>query len=984
MELLFSLTMRKLNLLSFLLSYCTAFTTPINDAPKHGAFIASHALRSTLFDEIDASSIRDLPIYGILDSVKASLSEKPNLLLEASPGAGKTTVIPLLASSLGFHDKSNNGQSKVIVVEPRRVATRSAAQRMSKLIRQSVGGSVGYAIRGESKQSPRTQILCMTDGVLLNILRDDPELTGYDVIILDEFHERGVGSDTALALLREVQLNYRPDLKLIVMSATLLGKVDDGDKFGGKEENGMETSGTKLLRVLGGKEFCNALQSDGRQYPITIQYAQRSSPLHGALLNDQKLLIKTMANSIEEALSKAPNKGDVLAFLPGAKEIRRTIEQLQCRQLKEIDIYPLFGALAKQDQYDAIYKDHSKKRRIIVSTPIAEASVTIEGITCVVDSGLRREPRYDVNTGLPRLVTVVCSKDSVVQRAGRAGRTQEGYCIRLFSEAELKRFPEHATPEILSTDLVPTTLLLTDWGCASPEEIMNELPFIDPPPKSHLDNAYHMLISLGALEEYKTGNKRRKQYRITNHGKNLSRMSTHPRFAKAIIESSKSSAAHLVAAVTVAALSDEELVSRQRKESDLSLCVKSVLDEGVISVNGQKLLDYAARINEGAESAVYSALSGRIPVATVADSVGEAIVPGFIDLIAKRRGDASYGGSIYMLSVGKSARLEEKQDEGEYIIVVDTITGDDRKVRIRSYCKVGVSTLNCWATEMDEVYTVASKGYEVRARRVTKVGSLELTSTPLPSPGAHEVSNALIDAIKSIGGVTFMIPMQSKTDIAEILQLRNRVRLATKLSSDEIMWPACFACLDSIDGGHGNPNDEDVLLDLIEPWLASASSVKSINLLSILQSTLTAENKYYIDQYFPLTIKAPDGTSIPITYGSNGYPNAVGKLQQFFGCKDVLQVGPPSNVTNVALSLLSPAGKVLAQTIDLPFFWTETYPSVRAEMRGKYPKHPWPEDPMAATATRLTKKQQEKSQGLVAEISIDKRKERSKKWKKKR
>lgn len=471
-----------------LLTGCsTAFTSPstvypIGINPRNIDITLSNGLHLSrslnLFDEINANDIQDLPIYNILDSIRSSVNEKPNLLLEAAPGAGKTTVVPLLVSSLESVD------GKVIVVEPRRVATRSAAQRMSTLINQSPGGSVGYAIRGESKQSVSTRVMVMTDGVLLNMLREDPELIGYTAVILDEFHERGVGFDTALALLREVQMNYRPDLKLIVMSATLLGVTNDT----GGDELSEESAGTKLLRVLGGQENCNVLRSEGRQYPITIQHSQRSSPLHGSLLNDSKLLIKTMADAIEEGLLKAPNKGDVLAFLPGAKEIRKVVQELESR-IRDVDVCPLYGAMPKPDQDRAIYKDDRGRRRIIVSSPIAEASLTIDGVTCVVDSGFQRQPKYDANTGLPRLVTVPISKDSAIQRAGRAGRTHDGYCIRLFSEAEMNRLSMHALPEIASTDLVPTTLLLSDWGCTSANEILNDMPFVDPPPRDALEKS---------------------------------------------------------------------------------------------------------------------------------------------------------------------------------------------------------------------------------------------------------------------------------------------------------------------------------------------------------------------------------------------------------------------------------------------------------------------------------------------------------------
>lgn len=938
---------------------------PIHQEFKSLTKIPRYAQSESLMDEI-RSDIQKLPIYSILDSIKKSMNEKPNLLLEAAPGAGKTTIVPLLLSSLGER------QLNVIVVEPRRVATRSAAQRMAKLIDQSAGESIGYAIRGESRQSSKTKVTVMTDGILLNKLRDDPELLGVDIVILDEFHERGVGADTALALLREVQMNFRPDLKLVVMSATLLGDSDE------ESIGGVENAGTKLLRVLGGTESCNVLRSEGRQYPITIQYAKRSSPLHGALLNDPKLLIKTMVDAVEEGLLKAPSKGDVLAFLPGAKEIRKVVQELKFRGHNEIDIFPLYGALPKDEQDRAIYKTESDRRRVIVSSPIAEASLTIQGVTCVVDSGFRREPRYDANTGLPRLVTVPCSRDSVIQRAGRAGRMQDGYCVRLFSEGEFLRLSEHALPEISSTDLVPTTLLLSEWGCTATKEIM-QMPFVDPPPNDSLKKAYQMLVDLEALVEYKVPDSRKKRYRVTEHGQTLVRLPTHPRFATSIVKAAATGKVLLAAAATTAALLDEEIFGRQ--ETNLGIRVKDILQDGPSSTNGRKVVHYASRISDDAKTAVLDAMMGTIPISEVSDNVGRALLPGFVDLIAQHKGDASYGGSTYMLSLGRSARLDSKRDEGDYIIVVDTSTGDDSKTRIRAYSKVELSVLEGIAVEKDEVYTVPSKGYEVKARKVTKVGSLVLSSVPLPSPSPDEVTDVLLEAIDSLGGLPALITMQSKKNYAAIIELLQRVRLARQLSSDDD-WPSCFASLDAIQDGKGTTEDDELLTSLIEPWLTVAGSVKGLDMLNILLNSLSPDQQKRIDREIPTKIEAPDGSSIPLNYSVGSPPIASGKLQQFFGATESPTIGPPDNTIPVSLSLLSPAGKPLAQTIDLPFFWKETYPSVRAEMRGRYPKHPWPDDPMTATATRLTKKQHAKTAPEDG-VKIDKRKERSKQRKKK-
>ncbi|KAL3764071.1 hypothetical protein ACHAW5_010441 [Stephanodiscus triporus] len=919
----------------------TAFTEVQNRIKHHSIFediglsgkcltlLSSHSSsQKTLFDEIGSKDIEDLPIYSILDPIRESFQDKPNLLLEAAPGAGKTTCVPLLLC------RPNGG--KVIVVQPRRVATRSAAQRMSKLVGQTVGDSVGYAIRGETRQSKNTSILVMTDGVLRNMLREDPELNGYDTVILDEFHERGVGSDTALALLRVVQLTYRPELKIIVMSATLLGDPPAA--------NDEESTGSKLLKCLG-VDSCNILRSEGRQYPITIQHSQRGSSRHGAYFRDTKLLVEAMADAIEEGLIKAPDKGDVLAFLPGAKEIKRVITELNGRGLKDIDVLPLYGTMPTHEQDRAISKDVSD---------------------------IQRRPRYDATTGLPHLITVACSRDSAVQRAGRAGRTREGHCIRIFSEVEFEKLSQHTTPEISSTDLVPIVLLLSEWGCTSANEIYDDLPFLDPPPKDALTKAYQILLDLGALKGFRLANDKRKRYRLTDHGRKIVRLGTHPRFATAIIKATELGDAPLAAAVIAASLLEHE--KNVGQESNLALRVNDAIKDGPKSIIGKELLTFASGISKEAASAVLKALLGEMSVTQVSDCVSTALLPGFIDLIAQRKGTASYGGSTYMLSIGQSARLDEKEDEGEYIIVLDTSTGDDGKTRIRSYLKIDSSEIRDIASTEEEVYVVASKGYEVRKRRITKVGALVLSSTPLPLPSSEEITDILLDTINSLGGVKALV-FQSKKNMDEIAELLKRVGLAQLYFRDET-WPPCFASLDAIQNRNETDEDEKVLVDMIEPWLGAAGSLK-LDLLNILRTQLNRTHQDQLD-LFPTSIRAPDGSAIPVIYNSEVGPMASAKLQQFFGQQDSPTVGPPGNAIPVSLILLSPSGKPLAQTINLPFFWAETYPSVRAEMRGRYPKHPWPDDPMSAVATRLTKKQSTSEVQGINEMK-DRRKQRGKK-----
>jgi ATP-dependent helicase HrpB len=427
--------------------------------------------------------------------------------------------------------------------------------------------------------------------------------------------------------------------------------------------------------------------------------------------------------------------------------------------------------------------------------------------------------------------------------------------------------------------------------------------------------------------------------------------------------------------VIATSLLDQESYGGQ--ESNLALNVRDVINNGPHSIVGKEILNFAARISNEATLAVSKALLGEMDTMQVTNSVSTALLPGFIDLIAQRKGDASYGGSLYMLSLGQSARLDEKHDEGEYIIVVDTSTGDDGKTRIRSYLKIDESNLKDVSIETDEVYVVPSKGYEVRRRKVSKVGALILSSTPMPLPSSEKVIEVLLDTIYLLGGAKALLGMQSNKNIDEIVELLNRIRMVKENSSDD-SWPSCFASLAAVEKGNGTEDDERVLTHMIEPWLGAVGSLKEVDLLNILRAQLTDIHQDQLN-WFPTSIRAPDGSYIPVTYNVESRPMATAKLQQFFGQINSPSVGPPGNEIPVSLTLLSPSGKPLAQVVDLPFFWTETYPSVRAEMRGRYPKHPWPEDPLTATATRLTKKQAmatDDSMNDIKEVGNKKRKKK--------
>jgi len=461
--------------------------------------------KKKLYSNSDSHHHQSLPIFDVLQSVRESLGNKPNLLLQAAPGAGKTTIVPLQilldiilkdveekrqkGGKITENDDETYNMKQILVVEPRRVAVRSAAQRMSTLLGESnnVGGTVGYVMKDDVKYSRDTKIKVVTDGVLLNILRSDPELSNIDTVILDEFHERGVGSDTCLALLREVQQNFRDntgELRIVVMSATLLSKGieeqenddndDDDDNNATEDDNNTNTrdikrsTGSKLMRTLGGSSKCAIVESEGRQHPIQIQWASqvvrimsssnkndvvggggggnRIPPL-GSLLRNKKLLIETVSNVVEKAaLKQAPSRGDILVFLPGVAECKGVVRKLtSISSVTNIaDVFVLYGAMSKEEQDRVLFyseqqqQSEKRRQRVIVSTPIAESSLTIPKVTCVVDCGLRREPRCDTDTGMPRLVSAKISQASSIQRSGRAGRVQEGLCLRLYTESDFE------------------------------------------------------------------------------------------------------------------------------------------------------------------------------------------------------------------------------------------------------------------------------------------------------------------------------------------------------------------------------------------------------------------------------------------------------------------------------------------------------------------------------------------------------------------
>eukprot|EP00559_Dactyliosolen_fragilissimus_P008279 CAMPEP_0184859604 /NCGR_PEP_ID=MMETSP0580-20130426/4596_1 /TAXON_ID=1118495 /ORGANISM="Dactyliosolen fragilissimus" /LENGTH=999 /DNA_ID=CAMNT_0027356339 /DNA_START=198 /DNA_END=3193 /DNA_ORIENTATION=+ len=981
-----------------------------------------------------------LPIVSVLPKISSALQRHPNLILEAPPGAGKTTIVPLALLGKKWQQKQvieiDVEFDNIYLIEPRRVATRSAARRMSNLLSEKIGETVGYTMRDETVVSSNTRITVMTDGVLLQMLRRDPTLEGeatsrantknrkVDVIIFDEYHERGINADLALSLCREIQSQLRPDLRIIVMSATLSG----GDlELRLRHVLGMEDRNGHEMNVDGNhddnndnkdsqynQDQCGLVRSEGRGFPISTRYYvnrdKRSmyTPLK-ALASDRRKLVNILTNCIETVLSaKNSDGGDFLVFVPGAPEVRFLVSKLRDifpERKSAIDVFPLYGNLPRSQQDDALHKPSIQrdsngniltisKQRIIVSTPIAEASLTLPDVTCVIDSGLKREPSIDPNTGMSRLLTVPCSQSSAIQRAGRAGRVREGTCWRIYNERDyLNTMCEHSKPEIQCADLSYLILLLLEWGYGSIAEILGNdndlvgIPFVTPPPTDSLDRAFSLLEKLGAIEKVigcsngaikggdNLNDKNNQRFRLSKLGQEVVKIPCHPRLAITVAHAQMNDDYSLLSCAAAAAyLLDNDSGSKSGRsggnDPNLSNRISHLLSSGQsTAIYSSSLLSYAKRLgirdfNNGIDQLTSSMVSS---------TLGVALLPGYTDLIARKGGGASYGGTSYLLSNGKTARLDSS-DGPEFVIVIETSSGDDGIIRIRTFVSIDKDALKALAKGQEEVYVVAGKGHEVRARKLLKIGELELSTMPIAVPPSDLIVDTLIKAIRELGGVgPALMRYASKKERTMIDELRQRVYMASNSSennhnlvSNDI--PSFFEALDASLKGNSTSRDETILEEVMKPFLSVTTSLQKLDVMEILRSAIPPSVVCQLEQHFPENIEAPDGSYIPVSY-IGGVPTASAKLQQFFGTDNTPTVGYNTKRMPVKLLLLSPASKVLAETMDLPFFWKEVYPSIRAEMRGRYNKHPWPEDPISADPTRKTNRilRKELEENIIAE-----------------
>lgn len=815
------------------------------------------------------------PIDPLLPQILRSLEAHPRLVLEAPPGAGKTTRVPPALLGAPWL-----GDDTIVMLEPRRVAARAAAMFMAKQRGESVGESVGYRIRFENRVSAATRIEVVTEGILTRLLQDDPMLDGIGVLLFDEFHERHLAADLGLALALDVQAQLRPDLRIVVMSATL--------------------DGEKLARVLDAPR----LTSEGRAYPVQVS--------HPVSRRDEALEFQ-VRRSVEHALSAHP--GDVLVFLPGAREISAAE-----RVLADVDarVLPLHGELPVEAQSAALQPDPDGRRRVVLATNVAESSVTLPGVRSVIDSGLAREPRFDPNSGFSRLDTVAISQASADQRAGRAGRVAEGYCYRLWPQSQ--RLEPARRAEIVSTELSGLALELAAWGSSA-------LCFVDAPPPGALAAARDLLRRLAALD----GDA------ITAFGRRMLALGTHPRLAAMLLAPSDTREQAL--ACDLAALIEaRDPLLRSRRDD--------------VAARWQALAAFRAgrtppEASRGALAAIDQAAKQwrrRIRCETTppndapAHLLGDILLHAFPDRIAcQHPSDARR----YQLANGRSAKLfDDSVLYGERWIVIAELRDDARDALVLRGAPLDEARLERefpqrFVTEDRVLWDEARNGIAaVRERRFDRI---VLDSRPLATPDRSRFADALLDAVRQRG--LDALPWTEGTS-----QWRERVRCLRE-------WMPELSLPD-----YG----EDALLASLDAWLKPALAGKTrLDALDeqafaeALKSPLEWSQRQRIDTLAPTRITVPSGMERRITYAHDATPVLAVKLQELFGLADTPRVA--DGRVPVTLHLLSPGGRPLQVTQDLRGFWERTYPEVKKEMKGRYPKHPWPDDPWTATATHRAK-----------------------------
>ncbi|MBB3773152.1 ATP-dependent helicase HrpB [Angulomicrobium tetraedrale] len=825
---------------------------------------------------MSAPSPSSLPIDDALPALTAALRAGSSAVLVAPPGAGKTTRVPL-----ALLEEPWVAGRKILVLEPRRIAARAAAERMALSLGEKAGERVGYRARFGSKIGRHTRIEVITEGIFTRMMLDDPELSDVAGVLFDEFHERSLDADLGLALALDCQSALREDLRLLVMSATL--------------------DGARVAALLNGAPVIESL---GRAYPVETRYLGR---------DPREPIERQMAGAIQRALAAAP--GSILAFLPGAAEIRRTERALR-EGVRDpaVDIAPLYGALPPAEQDRAIAPAAPGRRKVVLATSIAETSLTIEGVRLVVDSGLARVPRFEPDVGLTRLETVRVSRAGADQRRGRAGRTEPGLCWRLWSEPETASLPAFATPEILAADLSRLMLDLAMWGVRDPAT----LSFLDPPPAAAVSEAKALLVALGALDT---------DGQVSERGRAMGRLPLEPRLARMVIDGARRGAGEVAALIAA-------IVSERGLGGDAPDLLHRLDD---LRRDRSRRADEARRLaGRWAEEGERAA--GRLPGRAGADMPSPAVLLAlaFPDRLARGRGD----GSRFVLANGRGARLDPTSPlaRARFLSVAE-LTGTADEARILLAAELDEAELEAEfgmaITEGTETGFDAASG-ALRARRVRRLGSLVLAERTAPVTVGPEAARALADAAAARG--LERLPWSDPQR-----QLLDRVRFLH--ASAPGIWPDLSA---------------GTLTATVEAWLAPAlegltalGQIDADRLGRALAGLLPWELARRLEEDAPTHFEVPTGSRLPIDYASEGGPTLAVRVQELFGLTTHPAIA--GGRVPLTLALLSPAHRPIQLTRNLPAFWSGSWRDVRADMRGRYPRHPWPEDPAAAEPTRRAK-----------------------------
>ncbi|WP_380181937.1 ATP-dependent helicase HrpB [Kalamiella sp. sgz302252] len=803
-----------------------------------------------------------LPVSAVLPELLAALRDAPQVLLAAPTGAGKSTWLPLQLLP--------QVSGRILLLEPRRLAARNVAQRLAEQLGEEPGQTVGYRMRSESRSGPSTRLEVVTEGILTRMLQQDPMLEGVSLVILDEFHERSLQADLALALLLDVQQGLREDLKILLMSATL--------------------DNQRLQKLL---PDAPSICSEGRSFPVERRYASLSASYR---------FEEAVARQVSELLRE--EHGSLLLFLPGVGEIQRVQTQLASLVGSDVDLSPLYGALPLADQRKAILPAPAGRRKVVLATNIAETSLTIEGIRLVVDSALERTALFDTRTGLTRLQTQRVSQASMTQRAGRAGRLEPGICLHLLAKEQAERAAAHSDAEILQSDLSSLWLDLLQWGCHN----VAQLTWLDTPPAANLAQAQRLLVQLGAATE---------AGQLTAKGRKMAALGSEPRFAAMLIDAGDDADSVATAAMLVAILEEPP-----RGSSDL----RDALHRRQPNWQQRaRQLQQRLRLSGGAVDTGLAAslLAGAFP-----------------DRIARRRGMEGR----YQLANGMGAMLDREDafTRYEWLLAPNLLqSGAQPDARILQALPLEIDTLIKQRPQLVgqrvEVEWNDERG-SLSAWRREQIGELVLKSQPLSKPDEEILHPAMLRWIRNKG-----LSVLNWTTAAE--QLRVRLVCAAQWLPEQA-WPAA---------------SEADLLASLEEWLLpmmngvrDAKGLKQIDCVNALLQLLTWSQRQQLDTVLPTHYTVPTGSRLPIRYDEEKPPALAVRLQEMFG--EAQNPSVAEGRVPLVLELLSPAQRPLQITRDLAAFWQGAYREVQKEMKGRYPKHLWPDDPATALPTRRTKK----------------------------